>query len=843
MMNNKRFLLHCLVGVNLLLVLISRPTPIFAADLPALKHDPNTGKIYDANNREMNLFGVNYYGGMYQYINIYANYDVLLSQPPSTRPLFNDIGFTNASTRRQDVKIKVIDRDLDDLTRMGAEVIRIHIMMGDIADSSGGLRAGSDELDWFDYLIAGAISRGMYVYLTPIVAWDWYITLPGRFSDFAWNNADYTSNTTTLNRAKAFIYNLMVHNNPYLNGGAGRPYAKEPGIGLIELLNEPVYRRDSSGNYNAVPYSYGFLKDTLINGMLQRVRDAQAATGSAIQHLVGWSLWGVDRTLDVTKTGGVGGCGGDTIYPANPNVDEAIRDSNVQFYAVSGYTEFWWCNYPFYGGSNGGPSSESFVNAAAAGNYPSGNFYPSGNYRAKVVYEWDAQSVQKTYIYPNIAANMRKAGNQIAASFEYDMFVEGHKNSVWPNHYLNYYYSPQRAASWMIARATFKDQPVGGAYSDNSGGTNTLAAYTKTSFPNNISVYHDGRKLMHTATIPSSMTPTLTWALQEVIGVGNSPVATFTGSGLYRLWREITATKNSVILEVNPDVHVNNRTYTVGGTGYSSTIYFDPTCYCFANPNTLSDTRVLQQNTRSFTLNWPGLTAFSVYRVNADGSETFITNATNTTAFSVQTGIVTAGSPRSAKSIYYKLYPTTITYPTGVNIALNGTFASGSDNGWYHTWGGTTYSNAAIQTQSGQGPYLVLWSGSAYSQYTYQAVKNIPNGTYQLSAKVVAASGLTSLYLGAQHFNSSGTSQSLSLPTTGIANWTTYTVPNINVQNNQIEIYVYTDNPAGGKWVAIDDVVLTRTSTGGTYAASGSPGAEPSVVPPKRAPTFVPPGR
>ncbi|CAL4868348.1 hypothetical protein MMA231_02654 [Asticcacaulis sp. MM231] len=98
--------------------------PAMAADLPQLKLNPDTGRMYSDASPEVRLFGVNYLGGSYQYFAVYKGKGGDIQ--PLKRPLFQDIGVT-------DVKREVIDRDLDDLQKMGVNLIRIHVLMSDIA--------------------------------------------------------------------------------------------------------------------------------------------------------------------------------------------------------------------------------------------------------------------------------------------------------------------------------------------------------------------------------------------------------------------------------------------------------------------------------------------------------------------------------------------------------------------------------------------------------------------------------------------------------------------------------------------------------------------------------------
>ncbi|WP_418152367.1 hypothetical protein AB8615_10800 [Litorimonas sp. RW-G-Af-16] len=387
-------------------MLASLAVPVAQADdLPLLKADLSTGKIYTDDNADVRLFGVNYLGGMYQYFQIDRNYWLGNGETPTqTRDLFNELGLSEC-----DVKTKVIDRDLDHLKAMGVDIVRVHILMGDIAELGGGLREGSKELDWFNYLTAGAIERGMYIHLTPITPWEHYVTLPGRFSKLEWISSDYTSNAALIKMSSLFITNLMNHRNPYLDGGRGRRYAEEPGIGFIEPINEPHYLADPKGAFQGPGQSYASLKNDLIEPMFAGVRRAESTTPNGVEHLLGWSLFGAEKTYALSEYGGE-----EEVAVRNPNVVKAIADSSAQFLTTNGYTSNWWKDYPYFGGRKGGPENEPYQDVAYAGAKPWSYKDPDGINRPVVAYEWDAAGSQKIYNYPNIAAAMKSNNVSVA---------------------------------------------------------------------------------------------------------------------------------------------------------------------------------------------------------------------------------------------------------------------------------------------------------------------------------------------------------------------------------------------------------------------------------------------
>lgn len=77
--------------------------------------------------------------------------------------------FDNMKRLGVDMK-KAIRDDLDDMRKMGVEVIRIHVFDREISDHAGNL-IDNEHLDLLDYLISEASKRGIYFFFTPIAWW------------------------------------------------------------------------------------------------------------------------------------------------------------------------------------------------------------------------------------------------------------------------------------------------------------------------------------------------------------------------------------------------------------------------------------------------------------------------------------------------------------------------------------------------------------------------------------------------------------------------------------------------------------------------------------------------
>ncbi len=166
---------------------------------------------------------------------------------------------------------------------------------------------------------------------------------------------------------------------------------------------------------------------------------------------------------------------------------------------------------------------------------------------AKVVYEFDAADVGRSYIYPAMARSFRTAGIQWATHFSYDPTYIADVNTEYATHYMNLAYTPQKALSLKIASKVFHDIQLYsdyGPYPQNKEFGNFRVDYLEdlAEMVNETEFIYTN----HTNTKPTSAEK-----LASISGWGNSNVVKYDGTGAYFLdkieegiWR----------LEVMPDV-------------------------------------------------------------------------------------------------------------------------------------------------------------------------------------------------------------------------------------------------------------------------------------------------
>ncbi len=128
-----------------------------------------------------------------------------------------------------------------------------------------------------------------------------------------------------------------------------------------------------------------------------------------------------------------------------------------------------------------------------------------------------------------------------------------------------------------------------------------------------------------------------------------------------------------------------------------------------------------------------------------------------------------------------------------------------SPPGW-STW--STSSSDADYTEAGgyKGNYqLGHWKASAYQVYTYQPLKNLPNGKYTLSAWVRCGGGQNEASMLAKN---NGEERKAVIPSTNY--WKLIQITDINVSSGTCEIGFYSDAKAG-QWLHVDEVSFLKS--------------------------------
>ena len=176
----------------------------------------------------------------------------------------------------------------------------------------------------------------------------------------------------------------------------------------------------------------------------------------------------------------------------------------------------------------------------------------------------------------------------------------------------------------------------------------------------------------------------------------------------------------------------------------------------------------------------------------------------------------------------------------GGNLVGNAGFEAdkvpvGAPAGWQTATGQNTNDNADY-TEAYPGAHAGLYHGThyrpeAYEVYTYQVIRNLPNGTYALSAWVKSSGGQAQAQVQAKNFG--GQALAADAPATPDGQWTLVTIPSIQVRNGQCEIGFYS-RAGGNQWLYFDDVALVPQGSSDNASTSPTPPAPangPSLYP------------
>ncbi|MBL0740512.1 cellulase family glycosylhydrolase [Chryseolinea lacunae] len=388
---------------------------------------------------------------------------------------------------------KAIDADVYHFARLGFDAYRVHVWDTEISDSLGNLLEGNEHLRLFDYMLMKMKARGMKLLITPIAYWNnGYPEPDGNTPGFAakYGKADCLTNEGAIRAQENYLYQFLNHVNPYTKVA----YKDDEDLVAFEISNEP--------HHDGTPASV----TTFINRMVKAMR----------------------------KTG----CKKPIFY----NISHSIQLADAYFKSdIQGGTFQW---YPTGLGSqheiqgNFLPNVDHYV-------IPFANA-PGFKKIAKVVYEFDAADVGRSYIYPAMARSFREAGIQWATHFAYDPTFMAYANTEYNTHYMNLVYAPQKALSLKIASEVFHTVPLYKSY----GRYPANAAFDgfRVSYEQDLAEVITDKKFFHTNTTTSPVPHPET--LEEIAGAGNSNLVRYEGLGAYFLDR---LEKGVWRLEILPD--------------------------------------------------------------------------------------------------------------------------------------------------------------------------------------------------------------------------------------------------------------------------------------------------
>ena len=390
---------------------------------------------------------------------------------------------------------EAIGKDVYHFSRLDFDLFRIHVWDTEISDEEGNLLE-NEHLKMFDFLLKELKDKGINYVITPIAYWGNGWPEPDEDTPGFSNKYGKENSLTDPKAIKAqenYLYQFLNHVNPH----TGVAYKDEPNLIAFEISNEP--------HHKGTPEE--------VTAFIQKMVSSMRRTG--------------------------------TKKPIFYNVSHSVHLAEAYFKAgIDGGTFQWY------------PTGLGFQKELEGNLLPNVNEYNipfdaviKENGGAKLVYEFDAADVNRSYIYPAMARSFREAGIQIATHFAYDPTFMAYANTEYNTHYMNLAYAPQKALALMISGKIFHELPMNrdqGTYPENLEFGNFRISYEK-----DLAVYDSGAEFIYTNT--NSEAPRKSKNLRSIAGFGNSAVVKYEGLGAYFLDR---VEKGVWRLEVMPDAIV-----------------------------------------------------------------------------------------------------------------------------------------------------------------------------------------------------------------------------------------------------------------------------------------------
>jgi hypothetical protein len=438
---------------------------------------------------------------------------------------------------------EIVDRNLAEIKRMNAGIIRMHLLPADFTDGQGGLR-DSVYLDALDYTFAQCEKQGIYVYLT----------LMNEMKSSFYKDSfleghpreEWLVNEDLIRQCGRYVREILQHTNRY----SGVRYKDQPALGIIEILNEPGY------------VAYDTMQiDARFSDLRQRFAHWQAANPSVADPRAAYHAFRYEYVRDYINRmcGFIREAGAKQPVVWNLNWPHMIWDHEDVFQAVadSSVAAVSFCIYP---GQSDVPSPYWAHPAELSGT----NYLPflSAHYtdysrlrwllgerfagKAKCVYEFETMFNQSGYLYPAIAGLFRGLGAQVAMMWTYSLSPTA--EYLGGSHYLNLYCTPQKAAAFCIAEAVFHSTP---RYAPFACATpdSVVTPHWAASFSHNLGVFQSEDTLMYSRSLEWQPWP-INPRVKKITGTGDSPLVSYSGTGMYF----VDVGPNRISVNIMPDV-------------------------------------------------------------------------------------------------------------------------------------------------------------------------------------------------------------------------------------------------------------------------------------------------
>lgn len=387
---------------------------------------------------------------------------------------------------------KSIDQDVYHLARLGVNAFRVHVWDTEISDSAGNLKE-NEHLRLFDYLLSKLEARNIRIIITPIAYWgNGYPDKDEKTGSFSekYGKDGSVVKEDAFKAQERYLSQFFKHVNPYTQ----KTYGQDRFVIATEINNEPHHSGPKS------------LTTSYVNRMM-----------AAIQH-TGWTK---PVFYNISES---------------PAYADAVAKSNVNGFSFQWYPTGLVAGHELKG--NMLPNVDRYVIPF--------DTIPEFKNKARMVYEFDAADVLKSYMYPAMARSFKTAGFQWATQFAYDPLGTAFANTEYQTHYLNLAYTPAKAISLLIAGKVFQQVPLYKSY--GTFPADTVFGPFRVSYKRELSEMNTSTEFYYSN--QTSSVPVKIVDLKHVAGVGSSSIVSYKGKGAYFIDRLING---SWRLEVMPD--------------------------------------------------------------------------------------------------------------------------------------------------------------------------------------------------------------------------------------------------------------------------------------------------
>lgn len=401
-------------------------------------------------------------------------------------------GYRSHKKKTIDIE-KAIDMDVYHMAHLGINAFRVHVWDTEISDTAGNLQE-NEHLRLFDYLVSKLEERNIRIIITPIAYWgNGYPDQDEKTGSFSekFGKGDAVVKEEAFVAQERYLQQFFKHVNPYTK----KTYGQDRFVIATEINNEPHH----SGP-KALTTSY-------VNRMMAAIK----STG-----------WTKPVFYNISES---------------PLYADAVAKSNVNGFSFQWYPTGLVAGHELSG--NLLPNVDKYVIPF--------DTIPEFKNKARMIYEFDAADVLKSYMYPAMARSFKTAGFQWATQFAYDPAGTAYANTEYQTHYLNLVFTPSKAISLLIAAQVFKEVPLYQSYgsypADTAFGPFTVSYKRNLSQMNTSTAFYYSN---HTLSKPVNVA-----ALQHIAGVGSSQLVNYEGNGSYFIDK---LANGSWRLEVFPDI-------------------------------------------------------------------------------------------------------------------------------------------------------------------------------------------------------------------------------------------------------------------------------------------------